>query len=299
MKPSLALLVFALGPLTALAQLPEARPVPGGIAIVPIGDADRPQPVARFNGQRVLTVRHDGRWQAVVGLPLTLAPGEHQLSVAAAGEPGRVAFRVASTKYETQYLTITNKRQVEPTADDLKRITREQEIINRAFTTWTDLPPDDLRFELPAVGRFSSGFGLRRFFNNQPRQPHSGLDIAAPEGAPIVAPAAGTVIETGDYFFNGNTVFLDHGQGLISMYNHLSRIDVEKGMSVARGQRIGAIGKTGRVTGAHLHWTVSLNNARVDPMLFLPPAARARAEQAPIPGRPPPDMNPNGGDASR
>jgi len=295
MRNSLALLALTLAPLSAVAQLPEARPVPGGIAVVAIGDANQPVPQVRFNGQRVLTVRHDGRWQAVVGLPLSLTPGEHQLSVMAPARPQRVAFRVTAKQYETQYLTITNKRQVEPTAEDLKRIAREQEIINRAFATWSELPPDDLRFDLPAAGRFSSGFGLRRFFNQQPRQPHSGLDIAAPEGAPITAPAAGLVIETGDYFFNGKTVLLDHGQGLISMYNHLSRIDVEKGMSVTRGQRIGAIGKTGRVTGAHLHWTVSLNNARVDPMLFLPPAARARAEQAPIPPRPPQDMNPNGG----
>jgi murein DD-endopeptidase MepM/ murein hydrolase activator NlpD len=265
--------------------------VPGGIAVIAIASDREPAPRVQFNGQRVLTLRHAGAWQAVVGLPLALAPGRQQIEVA-----GRMlGFDVRSKQYETQHLTITNKRQVEPTAEDLVRINREQEIINRAFATWSEDLADDLRFDLPAAGRFSSAFGLRRFFNNQPRQPHSGLDIAAPEGTPITAPAAGTVLETGDYFFNGNTVFLDHGQGLISMYNHLSRIDVQKGMRVARGARIGAIGKTGRVTGAHLHWTVSLNNARVDPMLFLPPAARAQAGDAPVPPKATGDMNPNGG----
>jgi len=295
MKSNRVLILLALLPLVAGAQLPETEAVPGGVVVLALDDTGQAAPRVHFNDQRVLTVRHEGRWHAVVGLPLSLVPGEHRITVAGADGPRPVAFQVADKRYETQYLTIANKRQVEPTAEDLRRIAREQERIHRAFATWTELPPDDLRFELPAVGRFSSGFGLRRFFNRQPRQPHSGLDIAAPEGMPVTAPAAGTVIETGDYFFNGNTVFLDHGQGLISMYNHLSRIDVEKGMAVTRGQRIGTIGKTGRVTGAHLHWTVSLNNARVDPMLFLPPAARTRAEQAPVPKRPPSDMNPNGG----
>jgi murein DD-endopeptidase MepM/ murein hydrolase activator NlpD len=271
----LFLAALLLNPLFAFAQLPDAEPVPGGIAIIPVGADNAPAPRVRFNGERVLTVLHAGAWRAVVGLPLALKPGRHKLEVA----NSTVLFEVRPKAYQTQYLTITNKRQVEPNADDLARIARDSEAINRAFATWSDTLADDLRFDRPAVGPFSSAFGLRRFFNNQPRQPHAGLDIAAPEGTPITAPAAGTVIETGDYFFNGNTVFIDHGQGLITMYNHLSRIDVTDGTPVKRGQVIGAIGKTGRVTGAHLHWTVSLNNARVDPMLLL--KASARTQPAP------------------
>ena len=293
MPKLLVLTALLLTSLSALAQLPDAEPVPGGIAIIALGPDTVPAPLVRFNGQRVLTVRHAGAWRAVVGLPLALKPGRHRLEVADHSVP----FDVGSKRYETQYLTITNKRQVEPTAEDLTRIARDSEAINRAFATWSEPLADGLRFDLPAAGRFSSAFGLRRFFNNQPRQPHSGLDIAAPEGTPITAPAAGTVVETGDYFFNGNTVFIDHGQGLVTMYNHLSRIDVTPGMSVARGQVIGAIGKTGRVTGAHLHWTVSLNNARVDPMLLLSVPARAQGVR-PTPTSPNPPTggaNPNGG----
>ena len=284
----LFLAALLLAPLSVFAQLPDAEPVPGGIVIIPVGPDTAPAPRVRFNGERVLTVLHSGAWRAVVGLPLAIRPGRHKLEVA----DSTVVFEVRPKDYQTKYLTITNKRQVEPNAEDLTRIARDSEAISRAFATWSDTLADELRFDRPAAGPFSSAFGLRRFFNNQPRQPHAGLDIAAPEGTPITAPAAGTVIETGDYFFNGNTVFIDHGQGLITMYNHLSRIDVTNGTPVKRGQVIGAIGKTGRVTGAHLHWTVSLNNARVDPMLLLKASARTQpAPAAPASG----DMNPDGG----
>jgi murein DD-endopeptidase MepM/ murein hydrolase activator NlpD len=191
-----------------------------------------------------------------------------------------IRFDVAAHRYNVQRLTLANLRQVRPEPEDLLRIDKERETITQAFSTFSDRAVSGLTLDLPSVGPFSSGFGLRRFFNNEPRQPHSGLDIAAPEGTPVAAPAAGTVLETGDYFFNGLTVFLDHGQGLVTMYNHLSRIDVARGERVARGQKIGEVGHTGRVTGAHLHWSVSLNNARVDPGLFLPDPVRAQG----IPG---------------
>jgi len=295
MRNTLLLAVLCL-PLAATAELPQSSPVPGGIAIIAIGPDSAPAPLVQFQNQRVLVVRANGMWQAVVGLPLSLEAGEQQLDISERSAARRIAFQVQSKQYETQYLTLANKRQVDPTAEDMKRITRELALSDHAFSTWSEVLPDDLRFDLPAHGRFSSSFGLRRFFNNQARQPHSGLDIAAPEGAPVLAPAAGTVLDTGNYFFNGNTIFIDHGQGLVSMYNHLSRISVKKGMHVTRGQRIGAVGKTGRVTGAHLHWTVSLNNARVDPMLFLSPTAQAGALPS-APAAPPASfgMTPNGG----
>ena len=263
-----------LWPLAALAGLPQSSPVPGGIAIVAVASESAPLPQVSFQGQRVLVTRADGAWRAVVGLPLSLKAGEHKISVVDRphGTARALTFQVLPKEYEAQYLTLSNKRQVDPNAEDMQRINRDKQILDNAFSTWSDTLADDLRFDVPAQGRFSSAFGLRRFFNKQPRQPHAGLDIAAPEGTPITAPAAGRVIEVGDYFFNGNTVLIDHGQGLVSMYNHLSRIDVTKDQRVARGELIGAIGKTGRVTGAHLHWTISLNNVRVDPKLFLEPS---------------------------
>lgn len=294
MRNALLLAVLLLSNI-ATAELLKPNPVPGGIAIVAIAPEGASPPLVRFQEQRVLLVRANGMWQAVVGLPLSLNAGEQYLDISDRAATRTLAFQVLPKHYDTQYLTLANKRQVNPTPNDLIRIAREQELSRQAFATWSEVLADDLRFDLPARGRFSSTFGLRRFFNNEARQPHSGVDIAAPEGTPVLAPAAGTVIETGNYFFNGNTVFIDHGQGLISMYNHLSRISVRKGARVARGQRIGAVGKTGRVTGAHLHWTVSLNNARVDPMLFLSPAAQAGAPPAPTAPAAPVGMTPNGG----
>jgi len=266
-----ALLTLLIGTVAYAQELPHASPVPGGIAILPLVPDTEPAPVVHFADQRVMVMRHDGRWQAVVGLPLTLDPGPQTVSARdSQGKTREYPFTVQSKEYAVQRLTLKDKRMVEPTAEDLARITREQAIIQQAFAAWTEEALPSLRFLLPVHGSVSSVFGLRRFFNNEPRQPHSGIDIAAPVGAPVIAPLAGTVTQTGEYFFNGKTVFLDHGQGLISMFNHLSRIAVERGARVNQGQKIGEVGMSGRVTGSHLHWTVSLNNSRVDPVLFLP-----------------------------
>lgn len=252
-------------------SLPRENPVPGGIVFVPVAAETEPVPEVHYDNQRVLVLPHAGKWQAVVGLPLSLRPGTQVLQVNGRdGQRRELSFAVQPKQYAEQYLTLKDRRMVEPSAEDLARIARETEVIQRVFTTWTDLSMKSLQFSLPARGHISSVFGLRRFFNNEPRQPHSGIDIAGPVGTPVTAPLAGTVANTGDYFFNGKTVFIDHGQGLISMFNHLSRITVAPGMRVDRGEKIGEIGMTGRVTGPHLHWTVSLNNSRVDPALFLP-----------------------------
>ncbi len=118
-------------------------------------------------------------------------------------------------------------------------------------------------------GPLSSKFGVRRFFNGEERNPHSGLDFAVGAGTPIKTPAAGKVILIGNYFFNGNTVFVDHGQGFISMFCHMSKIDVKVGQPLARGDVVGKVGATGRATGPHMHWNISLNDARVDPAIFI------------------------------
>lgn len=265
------LLALLLGAPAQAQSLPQENPVPGGIVIVAVGLDTEPAPPVYYDNQRVLVIAHAGKWRAVVGVPLTSAPGPQ---VIRAGDPGgrqrEFSFTVQPKEYPEQRITLKDKRMVEPSAKDLARIEREQKVIRRVFAFWTDLPLKSLEFQVPARGRLSSVFGLRRFFNDEPRQPHSGIDIAGPVGTPVAAPLAGTVAEIGEYFFNGKTVFIDHGQGLVSMFNHLSRVTVERGARVERGAKIGEIGMTGRVTGPHLHWTVILNNSRVDPTLFLP-----------------------------
>lgn len=249
--------------------LPQHSPVPGGVALLEITAVDHDKPKVRYNNRSAMVIKNADHWLAVVGINLSAKPGPHSVEVIEGNKKRKVSFDVKDKAYETQHLTIKNKRKVNPNAEDMKRIRKERSRIVNAFTHWSDVANVPLQFRPPTDGRMSSSFGLRRFFNEQPRRPHSGMDIAAPKGQSVFAPADGTVVETGDFFFNGNTVFVDHGQGLITMYCHLSAIEVKPGQKVKTGDLLGKVGATGRVTGPHLHWTVSLNNARVDPALFL------------------------------
>lgn len=269
-------LASALAAVPALAQGFIGRtlnvPVPGGVAVVPLGDAAQ-APQVSYAGRRVMVIRDsDRRWIALVGIPLGTKPGRQALRVQ--GGPA-AAFEVSAKEYATQHITLKNRRQVSPDPEDLKRIEREldqQLAVYRAYRE--GVVPSNVMLDRPVGGRLSSPFGLRRFFNGEARNPHSGLDFAVPAGTPVKAPAAGRVALVGDYFFNGKTVFLDHGQGFVSMFCHLSAIDVKPGDEVARGAVVGKVGATGRATGPHLHWNVSLNDARVDPALFIGAAKR-------------------------
>ncbi len=266
---TLSLYIFILtSAVTGFAlDLPAESTVPGGVAIISIQTLDKPN--AFFYEKKVMVLGSSNNWKAIVGIPLSAKPGIHNLQVKSEGIETNYKFEVANKDYETQYLTIKNKRKVNPNEQDMTRIIKEKKLISKAKSHWSNNEAISLKFIQPAEGPYSSPFGLRRYFNEQPRKPHSGLDIAAPKGAPIVAPANGTVINTGNYFFNGNTVFLDHGQGLITMYCHMDSINIEEGIQVKTGDIIGNVGLTGRVTGAHLHWSVMLNNVTVDPLLFL------------------------------
>ena len=248
-------------------ELPTESAVPGGIVIISINSEQKPE--AYFNGHQVMIVGANKEWKAIIGIPLSEKVGTHELTVRENKFETNYKFEIKNKEYKTQRLTIKNKRKVNPNEQDMARILSEKEKISKAKSHWRNKDDITLRFIKPTIGPYSSPFGLRRFFNNQARKPHSGLDIAAPKGTPIVAPADGVVIDTGNYFFNGKTVFLDHGQGLITMYCHMNQIDIKEGAQVKTGDILGVVGLTGRVTGAHLHWSVILNNTTVDPLLFL------------------------------
>jgi murein DD-endopeptidase MepM/ murein hydrolase activator NlpD len=245
------------------------KPVPGGVAVVDLGNAPQ-APKATYDGKPVLVVKEQGiRWLAIVGVPLTAKPGTQQLIAKDASGNRTLNFVVGNKKYPEQRITLKNQRQVNPNLDDLKRIDGELAEQVKAYRSFSPGTPSNLALDKPVAGPLSSKFGVRRFFNGEERNPHSGLDFAVPAGTPIKAPAAGKVILTGNSFFNGNTVFVDHGQGFISMFCHMSKIDVKVGDAVPRGGVVGRVGSTGRATGPHMHWNVSLNDARVDPAIFI------------------------------
>ena len=277
-RPALLMLALALGTARVVvaadsAFLPREALVPGGIVILPVAPATQPAPTVSFDDRRVM-VRQDGaNWVAILGLPLAQPEGPAKLRIEAQGGVRELAVEVGAYAYETQYLNVP-PRQVDLSPADLARVEREQVRVRAALRSWSEPAPTSLAMQLPLKGRYSSPFGVRRFFNQQPRNPHSGLDIAAPTGTPISAPSPGRVVDVGDYFYNGKSIVIDHGHGLTTMYCHLSAIDVKIGDQVKLGTQIGRVGATGRVTGPHLHWGVTLNGALVDPSLFLPTAAR-------------------------
>ena len=246
------------------------KPVPGGVAVIALGTHHTP-PAVTYMGKPVLVVQDSapGQWIAVVGVPLSQTQPSQSIHLQTASGPSEILFEVKPKQYREQRITLKNTRQVNPLPDDLARIMRELEIQNEAYRSFRPETPSNLILDRPVQGKLSSPFGLKRYFNGEARNPHSGLDFAAPTGTPVHAPAAGKITLVGDYFFNGKTVFIDHGQGLISMLCHLSAIDVKPGDRVSRGQLVGKVGATGRATGAHLHWNVSLNDARVDPAIFI------------------------------
>jgi murein DD-endopeptidase MepM/ murein hydrolase activator NlpD len=244
------------------------KPVPGGVAVIDLGSAGQ-APSATYDGKPVLVVKEQDTWRAIVGLPLTVKPGPAQITRRDAGGNRTLSFTVGSKKYPEQRITLKNTRQVNPNPADLKRIDAELAEQLRAYRSFSPGTPSNLLLDKPVNGPLSSRFGVRRFFNGEERNPHSGLDFAVPAGTPIKTPAGGKVILVGNYFFNGNTVFVDHGQGFISMFCHMSKIDVKVGQTLARGGVVGRVGSTGRATGPHMHWNISLNDARVDPAIFI------------------------------
>jgi len=247
-------------------QLPRSESVPGGVRIIALPAATA-APVAMFDQHRVMVIHLRDKWLAVIGIGLAAPTGESQLMVA---PDGKYPFPIGPKTYTVQRLTVPPAK-VDLSAQDAQRAAQERTRIHAALATFSPTPPATLALLQPVPGVRSSSFGLRRVFNGEARNPHTGMDIAAATGTPILAAAAGTVVDTGDYFFNGNTVIIDHGQGLLTVYCHLSVIGVHAGEPVRRGQVIGKVGRTGRVTGPHLHFAVVLNQEFVDPALFLPP----------------------------
>jgi murein DD-endopeptidase MepM/ murein hydrolase activator NlpD len=264
----------AWGKTTPASTLPRIAAVPGGVARVDLGAAPS-APQASLDGRRVLILRSGSSWTALVGIGLQAKPATTlPLQVTDAAGSREIAVRVQPKQYATQHLKVAPKH-VQLSPEDLARHEREREHLLNVLQHWSEAPPSTLWLLTPTPGQRSSSFGLRRVFNGETRNPHSGMDIAAAVGTPIAAAADGQVIDSGDYFFNGRTVIVDHGQGFLTLYCHLDQLGTTTGTPVRAGEAIGTVGASGRVTGPHLHFSVYLNATAVDPALFLPAVKKA------------------------
>ena len=258
--------LLLLGTLPALGATSDASAVlavdAGGVLAIPLPEGVQ---TAHYGDEPALVVAG----HAIVGVEADAPAGTRQLRVQTAAGQETIAFEVRQREFPEQHITIANDRLVNPDPAALARHRRERIEQDAAYALRT-VPRTELApFLRPTPGPLSSLFGFRRVFNGQPRARHSGLDIAAPVGTPVRVPAPATVAAVGDYYFNGNTVMLDHGGGLVTMYCHLETTTVTVGETVARGDVLGTVGATGRATGPHLHWTASLQDVRVDPLALM------------------------------
>ena len=223
----------------------------------------------QWRNRTIPLIRSGNGWVAIIGADLDLGAGDYPAPVTFRYSDGRrevidEAIRVEPKSFPITRLTV-EPRFVELSPENLERSRRESQRLGQVFAQITpDILWDD-GFVVPIPNARGSNFGHRRVFNDQPRNPHSGADISAAAGTTIRSTSRGRVVETGDYFFNGNTVVVDHGLGIYSVYLHLSQIDVEPGQMIEGGEVVGLVGATGRVTGPHLHWGFRIQNARIDP----------------------------------
>jgi murein DD-endopeptidase MepM/ murein hydrolase activator NlpD len=267
----LSLLIIILPLITFANVTVKNNPIVGGIAVIDFY-TNNSNPKAFYNGIPLYTHKiKDKKWQVLVGIPLLTKPGIKKITIENNSTVKDVTFNVLKHKYKEQYITLSgkNKKYVNPNLKHIERIKKERIILTKARKQFSNKNLANGSFINPVDGIVTGEFGFRRFYNNEPRRPHTGIDYAGSIGTKIKAAATGKVILVGNFFFNGNTVFLDHGKGLISVYIHMDKILVKQGQSVKQGDFIGTIGSTGRSTGPHLHWGIYLNQTAVNPNLLL------------------------------
>ncbi|RMF18809.1 MAG: M23 family metallopeptidase [Deltaproteobacteria bacterium] len=274
MKSIVAAMVVALlatAPAGAAQYDPEVfvvvprQPRPGDIVRVTMSlPPGHEEGRVHFEGKTIPGFVTGGLFNAYIGIDLDMKPGPHEIGFSFGDLRGRRSVTVKKRTFESESLSVASKY-TDLDAATLERVKKERAALRKVFATITPKRLWYAAFVKPAEGALGSPFGLRRVFNGQPRSPHAGVDIRAGAGTPVYAANSGRVAIARNLFFTGNTIVIDHGQGLYTIYAHLSRIDVREGQTVDRSARIGAVGATGRVTGPHLHWAAKLAGARVDP----------------------------------
>ncbi len=212
-----------------------------------------------------LDEKHIRTW---VGVDLTAKPGRHSIEIHAGKNRQTDYIEVKKGDFRISRIEVKKKMAVFD-AKSLKRIRTDQAAIRATYAMQLhEKPAISIAFQ-PVEGIVSTPFGAQRFVNGEPRSPHSGLDIAAPEGTPIITPLAGRVLLVESMYLNGNTVVIGHGNGLVMVYSHMKKLTLHKGDWLEKGATIGEIGQTGRATGPHLHWGIRFNNARINPLSLL------------------------------
>ncbi|MBI3802350.1 MAG: M23 family metallopeptidase [Nitrospirae bacterium] len=264
-------------PLTVVSQADEATPIQvkqGDIAYLTLKLEPEVQSVrGKFLNESIpFFKKGEGEFAAIIGIDLAQAVGPQPLSVTwkKGGSIGteKYLLHIVPASFGTEKLTLP-KKMVDLDPPTLARVEREKQQMLTLFDTSAGQRLWEGDFVVPTEGKIRGSFGQSRIMNGQPRNPHTGEDISAPLGAPVLASNGGKVIMVGDYYFNGNSIVIDHGLGLFSMYFHLSKIAVKEGDQVVKGQTIGSVGQSGRATGPHLHWGMRLNGARVNPFSLV------------------------------
>ncbi len=260
------LLIVLLCHLTVSAL--EHQPFQGGIAVLKL-DGFKSKPKLFYKASEAKVVKRDGEFFAVIGIGVDEKVGRRHIVAVDGVKKIDLYFEILPKEYEKEYITLKSSKHVSLSAKNLARHQSEREKSRELFLSFNKNIESDLEFVLPLKGRVSSPFGKKRYYNNKPRSPHKGVDIAAPQGSDIVATQRGLVAISEEFFFNGNTIYIDHGEGVVSMYCHMEKLLVKAGEMVERGQVIGTVGETGRATGPHLHFGLFLNTKAVDPSVFI------------------------------
>jgi len=257
-------------------QISSKKIFQGDVALLSVSPSKNIRSVRCTLGNQTIDFYHEKNEDAFIGflgIDLDEPPGQKTLKIMTNHSKGlkslrKIAFKVIKKDFSTQHLTLPES-QVTLSKKDLERYEREQVVLKKVFENATREKLWDRSFMIPHQGKISTLFGVRRILNNEQKSPHSGVDFKALQGSPVVSSSDGIIAYTEDHFFSGDSVFIDHGMGIFTMYFHLSSILVKPDDRVHKGQTIGLVGSTGRATGPHLHWGMRINNQKVDPLSFL------------------------------
>jgi len=269
MKPTLFIgILLLLIPGSGFA-LPKTQSTPGGISNVYLPTTNHQAPEVFFKDAHVIVMKESqsSHWFGLVGIPLIIKSSKQTLEIRNLKKS--VTFKVHQKRYRKSRIWLKDNKMINPSKKDQARIQKEAKEIRKVLRKWSENDPFKQNYRMPVNGRITARFGTLQIFNYKIKEPHQGIDIYAKQGTPIYPCNAGIVLKTGNYFFLGNTIFIDHGKGVISLYAHLDKIWVKEGRHLTKETPLGSIGQTGRATGPHLHWAMVMNQTFVNPKLFV------------------------------